>query len=57
MQSNDALTREREIKALLKLAAIHDLKQLEIVPYDEESTIQENGSTIRIIPVWKWLLP
>ncbi|GHT38057.1 hypothetical protein AGMMS49965_00290 [Bacteroidia bacterium] len=54
---NDALTREREIKALLKLAAIHDLKQLEIVTYDEESTIQENGSTIRIIPVWKWLLP
>ncbi|GHT23365.1 ATPase [Bacteroidia bacterium] len=52
----DEMTRQREIKALLKLAEFHKLKQLEIVTYDEESTIQENDLTIQIIPVWKWLL-
>ncbi|KAA6302909.1 MAG: hypothetical protein EZS26_000804 [Candidatus Ordinivivax streblomastigis] len=52
----DDLTRQREIKALLKLSEVYALKQLEIVTYDEEATIQENGLTIYIVPVWKWLL-
>ncbi|GAP71749.1 ATPase [Candidatus Symbiothrix dinenymphae] len=53
--AND-LTRQREIKALLKLAEVYPLDRLEIVTYDEENTIQENGVTIQVIPVWKWLL-
>jgi predicted AAA+ superfamily ATPase len=53
--AND-LTRQREIRALLKLSEVYDLNTLEIVTYDEESTVQEKGATIRIIPVWKWLL-
>jgi predicted AAA+ superfamily ATPase len=52
----DDLTRQREIKALLKLAEVYDLHQLEIVTYDEDTTVQENGVTIQIVPVWKWLL-
>jgi predicted AAA+ superfamily ATPase len=52
----DDLTRQREIKALIKLAAVYPLHQLEIVTYDEEATIEENGKTIEIVPVWKWLL-
>jgi predicted AAA+ superfamily ATPase len=52
----DDVTRQREIKALLKLSEVHALKHLEIVTYDEEATIQENGLTIQVIPVWKWLL-
>ncbi|GHT87586.1 hypothetical protein FACS189474_0730 [Bacteroidia bacterium] len=52
----DEITRQREIKALLKLSEIHNLEQLEIVTYDEEATIRKNGLTIQIVPVWKWVL-
>jgi predicted AAA+ superfamily ATPase len=52
----DDLTRQREVKALIKLSEIYALDKLEIVTWEEESTIQENGLTIEIIPVWKWLL-
>ncbi len=52
----DTTTRKREVKALLKLAEAYDVKRLEIVTWDEESTIQENGITIQVVPVWKWLI-
>lgn len=52
----DSATKEREIKALLKLSEVYSLDKLEIVTWDEESTIQEKGNTIEIIPIWKWLL-
>ena len=53
--SND-ITRQREITALLKLSKLYNLDRLEIITFDEEATLQENGATIRIIPVWKFLL-
>ena len=49
-------TRQREITALLKLSEFYRLDKLEIVTFDEEKTITQNGVAIRIIPVWKWLL-
>ena len=52
----DDLTRKREVSALVKLAQKADLQRLEIVTYNEENTIVENGVTIRVVPVWKWLL-
>ena len=52
----DDATKQREIKALIKLSEVYSTKKLEIVTWDEESTIQENDKTIEIIPVWKWLL-
>ena len=53
--TND-LTRQREITALVKLAAVYPLNKLEIITFNEESTWQENNTTIHIIPIWKWLL-
>jgi len=53
---NSDITRQREITALLKLSEFYKLDKLEIVTFNEESILQENGSTIRIIPAWKWLL-
>jgi hypothetical protein len=53
--ANDA-TKQREVKALMKLSEIHDLTTLEIITWDEEAIIQENGTTIQVLPVWKWLL-
>jgi len=52
----DDFTREREVSALVKLAKTADLDRLEIVTYNEENTIAENGKTIRVVPIWKWLL-
>ncbi|MCL2027217.1 MAG: ATP-binding protein [Bacteroidales bacterium] len=52
----DATTFQREITALVKLAEFHKLKQVEIVTFSEETTLQENGITIQVIPAWKWLL-
>jgi len=52
----DDMTRKREIKALLKLSEYFQLEKLEVVTFNEESVFQENNTTIRIIPVWKWLL-
>jgi len=53
--TND-ITRQREITALLKLSEVYRLDKLEIVTFDEESTLQANGATIQVIPIWKWLL-
>jgi predicted AAA+ superfamily ATPase len=52
----DDATKQREVRALLKLAEAYGVKQLEIVTYDEETTIKESGATIDVIPVWKWIL-
>ena len=52
----DTTTREREIKALSKLTENYHLDKLEIITWDEEATLKEQGVTIEVIPVWKWLL-
>lgn len=52
----DDATYKREITALVKLSEFYQLKKIEVVTFSEESTLQENGITIQVIPVWKWLL-
>jgi predicted AAA+ superfamily ATPase len=52
----DTATRQREVKALVKLAEVYTLDKIEIVTWDEEITVNENGLTIQALPVWKWLL-
>lgn len=52
----DADTRNREVKALVKLAGVISCRRLSIITYDEEETIDEGGLTIEVKPVWKWLL-
>ena len=52
----DDTTYQREITALLKLSEVYKLKKLEIVTFSEETTLNENGVTIQVIPIWKWLL-
>jgi predicted AAA+ superfamily ATPase len=52
----DVSTRQREIRALLKLSEVYPLDKLEIVTWDEESTINEGNLTVQALPLWKWLL-
>ncbi len=53
--TNDS-TRQREVKALLKLSESNNIHRLEIVSYNNEMVLKENKTDIHVIPVWKWLL-
>ena len=52
----DAETRNREIDGLLKLAKRQEVTRMLILTKDESGTIEEEGHTIEVVPVWKWLL-
>lgn len=53
----DEETRDREVKALLKLDQFETLSRMVIVTRDEEETIAApDGRTIDVVPAWKWLL-
>jgi len=49
-------TKEREVRSLMQLAELKGLKRLEIVTMNEEDTVEQNGHTINVVPIWKWLL-
>ena len=49
-------TRIREVNALVDFNKVFGLKKAIIVTYDEEETIEKDGLTIEVVPVWKWLL-
>lgn len=52
----DDNTRDREVGALKKLNALHPLKRLIIITFDEEKVIELSGrKKIEVIPAWKWL--
>jgi predicted AAA+ superfamily ATPase len=51
----DIETNKREVNALLQLAKRMKTKQMLIITRDEESRIVENGITIEVVPIWKWL--
>ena len=54
---DNILTAEREINALVKLHAFAPLQQALIITRDDEREIHhDSGLTIRVVPVWKWLL-
>lgn len=48
-------TLDREVKALLKMTEIVECDNLLIITRDTERTLEINGKTIEVIPVWKWL--
>lgn len=52
---SDHETRRRETAALAALNKLYPLKKALIVTYDEEETIEMDGMTIEVTPVWKWL--
>ena len=52
----DPETRKREVNALLKLAENVAVDDLCIITRDEEEMIVEGEKTIRVVPVWRWLL-
>ena len=53
---SDMGTKLRETESMLDVAGFLDAKSLTIITMDEEETMESRGRTIRVIPLWKWLL-
>lgn len=51
----DIDTRKREVAALIALNKVYPIRKAIIITYDEEEIIEEDGVTIEVIPIWKWL--
>lgn len=51
----DMDTRKREVAALIALNKVYPIRKTIIITYDEEEIIEEDGITIEVIPIWKWL--
>lgn len=53
----DESTYQREVEGLVKLNKVLPIEKMYIITRDEERTITlEYGTTIEVIPAWKWLL-
>ncbi len=53
---SDVDTLDREVRALVKLNAAFPLSKAVIVTCEDEGVIEQDGLTIEIVPVWKWIL-
>ena len=51
----DMDTRKRDVAALIALTKVYPIRKTIIITYDEEEIIEEDGITIEVIPIWKWL--
>ncbi len=53
---SDQKTRNREERSLIRASQELDCNDLQIITWDYEGLNKKNGSSIRYIPLWKWLL-
>jgi len=53
---DDPETLQRETEALTKVAKHMNVNDLLIVTKDEETVLEKNGKTIKVVPLWKWVL-
>lgn len=52
----DSQTYTREVTPLVKFAQTHSDWTMLIVTYEEESTLDADGTVINVVPAYKWLL-
>ena len=52
----DEQTRNREVNALVSLSRFMNINTALIISKDQEETIELDGISIKVIPVWKWLV-
>ena len=53
---DDPDTLQRETEALTKVAKHMNVNDLLIVTKDEETVLEKDGKTIKVVPLWKWVL-
>lgn len=49
-------SRDREINNLLKLSKAYGVEELMIITYRDEDIIEQDGKTIKVVPLYKFLL-
>ncbi|MCL2329381.1 MAG: ATP-binding protein [Bacteroidetes bacterium] len=49
-------TFDREVGALQKIQKVLACENLLIITHEEEKTIEIDNNTIKVVPIWKWLL-
>ena len=47
---------ERELEGLLEAMEVHGLKDGLVITFDEEKQVKINGITVKVVPLWKWIL-
>ena len=52
----DEKERTREIEGLTEAMEMYHLQEGTILTENEQETIEVNGFTIHVIPIWKWLI-
>ena len=53
---DDPDTLQRETEALTKVAKHMNVNDLLIVTKDEETVLEKDGKTIKVVPLWRWML-
>ena len=53
---DDPDTLQRETEALTKVAKHLNVNDLLIITKDEETVLEKDGKTIKVVPLWKWML-
>ena len=53
---DDPETLQRETEALTKVAKHMNVNDLLIITKDEETVLEKDGKTIKVVPLWKWVL-
>ena len=53
---SDTQTFTREVNGLLKTAKFLKAEKFQIVTRNEERTVKQDGFTIEVIPIWKWMI-
>lgn len=53
---DDPDTLQRETEALTKVAKHMNVNDLLIITKDEETVLEKDGKTIKVVPLWKWVL-
>ena len=55
MSMEDSKTRNREVRAILEASNQLDCEKLTIITLNESQTMENNGNTIRVVPVIDWI--
>jgi predicted AAA+ superfamily ATPase len=55
-QLDDPGVRDRELRGIQETASFLDIRDIFVITFNEEETIDMEGLTINVLPAWKWLL-
>jgi hypothetical protein len=53
-QFSDPGVRNRELRGILQTASYLKVKDIFVITFNEEETIEMNGFIVKVLPAWKW---